>query len=62
MDRAEVSQYPRLADAIRLLDELVSSRFENAFTPLVLANAEAAIPLSLGNKVLENLAKDLITE
>lgn len=62
MDRAEISQYPRLADAIRLLDELVSSRFENAFTPLVLANSEAAIPLSLGNKVLEKLAKELITD
>lgn len=62
MTRAEQSQYPRLADAIQLLDKLVSSRFENAFTPLVLANSEAAIPLSLGNKVLESLAKELITE
>jgi hypothetical protein len=62
MNRAEQSQYPRLADAISLLDELVSSRFANAFTPLVLANSEAAIPLSLGSKVLEKLAKELITE
>ncbi len=62
MTRAEQSQYPRLADAIGLLDQLVSSRFANAFTPLVLANSEAAIPLSLGKKVLEGLAKELMTE
>ena len=62
MARAEQSQYPRLADAIGLLDQLVSSRFPNAFTPLVLANSEAAIPLSLGSKVLESLARELITE
>jgi hypothetical protein len=62
MNRAEQSQYPRLADAIGLLDQLVSSRFANAFTPLVLANSEAAIPLSLGSKVLESLARELITE
>ncbi|MEA5420230.1 DNA double-strand break repair nuclease NurA [Spirulina sp. CCNP1310] len=62
MTRAEQSQYPRLADAIGLLDQLVSSRFANAFTPLVVANSEAAIPLSLGKKVLEGLAKELMTE
>lgn len=61
LKRAELSQYPRLADAVGLLDQLVSSRFPNALAPLVSANAEAAIPLSLGNKVLERLAKELIT-
>jgi hypothetical protein len=59
--RAELSQYPRLADAVGLLDQLVSSRYPNALMPLVVANAEAAIPLSLGNKVLENLAKELMS-
>ncbi|WP_019499009.1 DNA double-strand break repair nuclease NurA [Pseudanabaena sp. PCC 6802] len=62
LTRAEQSQYPRLTDAIGLLDQLVSSRFPNAFTPLVLANSEAAIPLSLGSKVLESLARELIAE
>ena len=62
LERAELSQYPRLADAVGLLDRLVSSRFPNAIAPLVSANAEAAIPLSLGNKVLERLAKELITK
>lgn len=59
---ADPSQYPRLADAIGLLDQIVSSRFPNAIVPLVSANAEAAIPLRLGNKVLEKLAKELMAE
>lgn len=59
---AEPSQFPRLSDAIGLLERLVSSRYPNALVPLVSANAEAAIPLSLGNKVLESLAKELIAE
>lgn len=62
LSRAEISQYPRLSDAVGLLDKLVSSRFPNALVPLVSANAEAAIPLRLGNKVLENLAKELMAE
>jgi hypothetical protein len=62
LTRAEQSHYPRLADAVGLLDKLVSSRFPNALVPLVSANAEAAIPLRLGNKVLENLAKELMAD
>ncbi|MEP7336873.1 MAG: DNA double-strand break repair nuclease NurA [Acidobacteriota bacterium] len=59
---AEISQFPRLSDAVGLLDSLVSSRYPNALSPLVAANAEAAIPLNLGKKVLEKLAKELISE
>ncbi|WP_445246738.1 DNA double-strand break repair nuclease NurA [Microcoleus sp. OTE_8_concoct_300] len=59
---AELYQFPRLSDAVGLLDQLVSSRFPNALVPLVSANAEAAIPLRLGNKVLEKLAKELMAE
>jgi hypothetical protein len=59
---ADFSQYPRLTDAVSLLDQIVSSRFPNAIVPLVSANAEAAIPLRLGNKVLEKLAKELMGE
>jgi hypothetical protein len=59
---AEPSQHPRLADAMALLDQLISTRFPNAVVPLIAANAEAAIPLHLGGKVLERLAKDLMAE
>ena len=34
--------------------------YPNALAPIVAANAEAAIPLNLGQKVLEQLAHALI--
>jgi hypothetical protein len=54
-------QFPRLGDVMNLLDKLVSSRYPNALAPLVSANAEAAIPMNLGKRVLENLARELIS-
>jgi hypothetical protein len=62
LSAAETWQYPRLADALSLLDEMVSSMYPDSFSPLVTAHAEAAIPLNLGNRVLENLAKQLMSE
>ncbi len=52
--------FPRLPDTLSLLDSLVSSRFPNSLVPLVAAHAEAAIPLNLGKRVLEQLAKELL--
>jgi hypothetical protein len=60
--RADISQFPRLADAAALLDELISSRFPNSLQPIVAAHAEASIPFTLGKKVLERLARDLTAE
>ena len=60
--QTELSQYPRLSDALNVLEEMVSSRYQNAVTPLVEAHAEAAIPLNLGRKVLESLARELMGE
>lgn len=60
MNTAEPSQHPRLADVMSILNQLVSSRYPDALAPLVAANSEAAIPLNLGTKVLEQLARDLI--
>lgn len=60
--RADPEQYPRLADAMSILDQLVSSRFPNSLSPLVAAHAEAAIPLHLGQRVLEDLARQLMSE
>jgi len=57
---AEPDQYPRLEDAMGVLDQLVSSRYPNALSPLVSANAQAAIPLKMGNRVLEQLAKEMM--
>jgi hypothetical protein len=55
-------QFPRLNDAMSVLDRLVSSRYPNSLAPLISAHAEAAIPLNLGKRVLEQLARQLITE
>lgn len=58
--KAQLDQHPRLADTMSLLDQVVSVRFPNAITPLIEAHAEASIPLNLGTKVLEQLAKQHI--
>ena len=56
----DVSLYPRFSAVCSLLDRLVSSRFPNAISPLISANAEASIPLNLGTKVLKQLAQALM--
>jgi hypothetical protein len=54
---AEPEQFPRLGDMLDLLDKLVSMRYPNAVIPLISAHAEAAIPLRMGEKVLDKLAR-----
>lgn len=56
----DTTLYPRFATACALLDKLVTSRFPNALSPLVSAHAQAAIPLHLGAKVLQQLARALM--
>jgi hypothetical protein len=56
----DISLYPRLGTACALLDKLVSSRFPNALSPIVSAHSQAAIPLHLGAKVLQQLSKALM--
>ncbi|QJQ03789.1 hypothetical protein C798_27160 [Herbaspirillum rubrisubalbicans Os34] len=58
---ATPAQYPRLPDMLDLLDMLVSMRHPNAIIPLIAAHAEAAIPLNMGEKVLEKLAREHIS-
>ncbi len=60
IQQANPDQYPRLADALALFDQLVSSRHPNSLAPVVSAHAEAAIPLNLGKKVLERMAHELM--
>jgi NurA domain len=60
LDTDDVSLYPQFGSACALLDKLASNRYPNAVTPLVSAHAEAAIPLELGHKVLQQLAKALM--
>ena len=60
LDSDDIALYPSFSRACSLLDKLVSSRFENAVSPLVAAHSHAAIPLHLGAKVLKRLAQALM--
>jgi len=60
LDSDDISLYPQFASICTLLDRVVSSRYANAVSPLVAANAQAAIPLQLGSKVLSQLARALL--
>lgn len=53
------SNFTRLADVMNLLDQLVSSRYPNSVSPLVSAHAEAAIPLNLGKRIFEDIAREI---
>jgi hypothetical protein len=57
LSRANVDQFPRLSDALCLLDHLVSSQFPNATVPLVEAHAQAAIARGLNAQILDRLTK-----
>lgn len=60
ISKDDIAVYPNFGRTCSLLDKLVSSRFPNAVGPIVSAHANAAIPLVLGTKVLEQLAKALM--
>ena len=60
LDSDDITLYPSFSRVCSLLDKLVSSRFENAVSPLVAAHSHAAIPLHLGAKVLKRLAQALM--
>lgn len=60
LDTDDISPYQAFPVVCALLDKLVSSRFANALAPIVSAHAQAAIPLNLGAKVLEQLARALM--
>lgn len=56
---ANSDQYPRLSDLINILDELTSSRYPNSITPLTVAHSEAAIPLNLGKRIFDEIAREI---
>lgn len=60
LDTSDATLYPTLPAIFALLDKLVCTRFPNALAPLVSANSHAAIPLQLGAKVLQQLARALM--
>lgn len=56
---ADEKQFSRLRDIMDLLDQLVSSRYPNSITPLISAHAEAAIPFNMGQKLFEQIAREI---
>jgi hypothetical protein len=56
----DISKYPSFASICGILNKLVSSRFPNSVGPVITAHSHAAIPLTLGTKVLEQLARALV--
>jgi hypothetical protein len=60
ISKDDISLYPSFGRVCNLLDKLVSSRFPNSVGPIITAHANAAIPLTLGTKVLEQLARALM--
>ncbi len=59
LETAYPNQFPRLADVMNLLDQVVSSRFENSVSPLLSAHAEASIPLNLGKRIFQDIAREI---
>lgn len=50
--------YPRLGEALDLMDNLSTYLYEDGFAPLVRAHAHAAIPLRMGTRLLEELFRE----
>jgi hypothetical protein len=60
LDTADPSLHTRFGSACALLDRVASSRYSNSVSPLISAHGHAAIPLHIGSKVLQQLAKALM--
>ena len=59
LDTANPDQFSRLGDVLHLLDRLVSNRYPNSISPLISAHAEAAIPLNMGTRLFEDIAREI---
>ena len=47
--------FPRLNDALNLIDSLYTHLYRDGFAPLVRSHAHAAIPLRIGQRILDSL-------
>jgi hypothetical protein len=56
---AKPEQFNRLNDVMSLLDMVVSNRYENSLSPLIAAHAEASIPLNIGTRLFEEIAREI---
>ena len=51
----ELTAFPRLGEALDIVDDLYTHLYRDGFIPLIRANAHAAIPLRQGQRILANL-------
>lgn len=61
LSSARPEQFPRLVDALALFDKISSNLYPNSISPLIAAHSEAAIPLNLGKRILENIAREAVS-
>lgn len=54
---ADAACFPRLADALSILDHLSTYLYQDGFMPLVRAHAHAAIPLKRGSDILKGIVE-----
>lgn len=54
----DLEAFPRIGEALDIMDELGMHLYKDSFTPLVRANAHAAIPLKGGHRILSELFKE----
>ena len=59
LDNVDVAKFPRLADAMSVLDATFSSRYPNSLMPLVVAHGQAAIASRMGGRVMSGLARKI---
>ena len=54
----DLPAFPRLGEALNIVDDLYTHLYQDGFIPLVRANAHAAIPLRRGQRILADLFDD----
>ena len=50
--------FPRIGEALDIMDELATYLYKDGFAPLVRAHAHAAIPLKAGARILERIFRE----
>ena len=56
----ELAAFPRLGEALDIIDDLYTHLYRDGFIPLMRANAHAAIPLRQGQRILADLFDETI--
>ena len=54
----EEDAYPRVGDALDLIDELGTHLYKDGFAPLARAHLHAAVPLHRGTEILASIFSD----